>query len=38
MALTRSLIMQALSSALVPLDYTYALWEGGAAAFDRLDE
>lgn len=31
-------IVQALVAALEPLDYVHALWEGGAAAFDRVDE
>jgi hypothetical protein len=34
----RDRIVRALVDALEPLDYVYALWEGGAVAFDRLDE
>ena len=34
----RDEIVQALVGALEPLDYVYALWEGGAVAFDRVDE
>lgn len=36
--LTREVIVRALVDALKPLDYVYALWEGGAAAFDRVDD
>jgi CheY-like chemotaxis protein len=36
--LTKNEITLALSEALEPLDYTHALWEGGAAAFERVDE
>jgi hypothetical protein len=35
---TREDILNALREALAPLDYTHAMWEGGAAAFDRIDE
>jgi hypothetical protein len=35
--LTRAVILQALRNALEPLGYVHALWEGGAAAFDRVD-
>lgn len=35
--LTREEIVQALVSALKPLDYIHAFWEGGAAAFNRID-
>ncbi len=35
--LTRDEILQALSRALEPLPYVDALWEGGAAAYGRLD-
>lgn len=35
---TRENIIKALINTLEPLDYVYAMWEGGAAAFDRLDE
>ena len=31
-------VLQVLVEALEPLKYSHALWEGGAAAFDRLDE
>lgn len=31
-------ILAALRSALEPLDYVYAMWEGGAASFNRVDE
>lgn len=34
----RDEIVQALVHALEPLDFVYALWEGGAVAFDRVDE
>ena len=36
--LTKNQIVAALHTALEPLDYTHALWEGGAAAFGRVDE
>jgi predicted nucleotidyltransferase len=36
--LTKKQIMTALCSALEPLETTYAIWEGGAAAFGRVDE
>lgn len=36
--LTREIIIQTLVDALEPLDYVHALWEGGAAAFNRIDE
>jgi hypothetical protein len=36
--LTKKEIILALCDALEPLEYTYALWEGGAAAFERVDE
>ncbi len=36
--LTRDIILQTLIEALEPRDYVHAFWEGGAAAFDRLDE
>jgi len=36
--LTRNLIIQTLVDVLKPLDYVHAFWEGGAAAFDRIDE
>ena len=37
-SLTREPILAALKSALEPLDYVNAMWEGGAAAFNRVDE
>jgi len=36
--LTRDVIIQALADALKPLDYVHAFYEGGAAAFNRIDE
>lgn len=36
--LTRGIIVQALVKALKPLDYVHAFYEGGAAAFNRIDE
>jgi hypothetical protein len=36
--LTKKEIIHALCDALEPLEYTHALWEGGAAAFQRVDE
>lgn len=36
--ISRDRIIQAIVDALEPLDYVYALWEGGAVAFDRLDQ
>ncbi|NWG10585.1 hypothetical protein HXY33_02370 [Candidatus Bathyarchaeota archaeon] len=36
--LTRQMIIQTLVNALEPLDYAYAFYEGGAAAFNRIDE
>ena len=36
--LTRKIVIQTLVDALEPLDYIHAFWEGGAAAFDRIDE
>lgn len=36
--LTRDTIIQALVDALEPLDYVHAFYEGGAVAFDRIDE
>ena len=35
---TRGAILKALRTALEPLDYVHAMGEGGAAAFDRIDE
>jgi hypothetical protein len=37
-SLTRDIIIQKLVDALEPLEYIYAFWEGGAAAFKRIDE
>ncbi len=37
-ALKRDTILKALQQGLEPLDYVLAMWEGGAAAFDRVDE
>jgi hypothetical protein len=34
----RDAITRVLSEKLQPLDYVYALWEGGATGFDRIDE
>ncbi len=31
-------VVPALKAALEPLDYVYAMWEGGAISFDRVDE
>lgn len=36
--LTRETIIQTVAKTLKPLDFAYALWEGGAAAFNRVDE
>jgi hypothetical protein len=36
--LTKKEIIHALSEALEPLEYAHAFWEGGAAAFQRVDE
>ena len=36
--LTRDIIIQTLENTLRPLDYVHAFWEGGAAAFNRIDE
>jgi predicted nucleotidyltransferase len=36
--LTREVIVKTLVNALEPLDYVHALYEGGAAAFNRIDE
>ena len=35
--ISRDAVIRALVDALEPLDYVFALWEGGAVAFDRLD-
>jgi hypothetical protein len=34
----RSAIVRAIRNAVEPLEYVHAMWEGGAIAFDRLDE
>jgi len=34
----RDVVVPALKAALEPLDYVYAMWEGGAISFDRIDE
>jgi predicted nucleotidyltransferase len=36
--ISRDEITAAIAAALEPLDYVYAMWEGGAVAFDRVDE
>ena len=36
--LSRDKIVQTLVSVLEPLEYVHAFWEGGAAAFNRIDE
>jgi hypothetical protein len=36
--LTREVIVRTLANALEPLDYVHAFYEGGAAAFNRIDE
>lgn len=36
--LSRDIINQTLVDALEPLDYVHVFWEGGAAAFNRIDE
>ncbi len=36
--LTREKILTALKTKLEPLSFTNAMWEGGAAAFNRVDE
>lgn len=36
--LTRDIIIQTLVNALKPIDYVHTFWEGGAAAFNRIDE
>jgi len=36
--LSRDTVIRVLIAALEPLDYVHALWEGGAVAFNRLDE
>lgn len=37
-SVTRDLIVRTLVEALEPLHFVHAFWEGGAAAFDRIDE
>jgi hypothetical protein len=36
--LSHDIIIRALTDALKPLDYIHAFWEGGAIAFNRVDE
>ena len=36
--LTREVIIQTLTIALEPLDYIHAFWEGGAVAYNRIDD
>ena len=36
--INRDEVTGAIARALEPLDYVYAMWEGGAVAFDRVDE
>jgi hypothetical protein len=36
--LTRDVVIQTLVKALEPLNYIHSFWEGGAAAFNRIDE
>jgi hypothetical protein len=36
--LSRNTIVQTLAKALAPLEYTHAFYDGGAAAFNRIDE
>lgn len=38
MSVSRDSILSAMRGALEPLDSVHAMWEGGAAAFDRVDE
>lgn len=38
MTLTRETILTALRRTFEPLDYIHAMWEGGAVAFNRVDE
>jgi hypothetical protein len=38
MTLTRETILTALENALKPLPYIHAMWQGGAASFNRVDE
>ena len=35
---TREVIVETLACSLEPLNFVYAFWEGGAAAFNRVDE
>lgn len=37
-SLTREHILTSLQSAIEPLPYAHAMWQGGAAAFNRVDE
>ncbi len=36
--LTREIIVQTIRDTLEPLDHVHAMWEGGAAAFSRIDQ
>jgi len=36
--LTRETIIKTLMNSLEPIEYVHAFWEGGAAAFDRIDQ
>ena len=36
--INRDEVTAAIARALEPLDYVYAMWEGGAVAFDRVDD
>ncbi|MCB9452625.1 MAG: nucleotidyltransferase domain-containing protein [Anaerolineaceae bacterium] len=38
MTLIRETILDAVQTTLQPLDYVHAMWQGGAAAFNRADE
>ena len=38
MNLSREDILNAVRSVLEPFDTVHAMWEGGAAAFDRIDQ
>lgn len=38
MTLDRNVIVKAIVDALEPLEHVHAVWEGGSAAFDRMDE
>ena len=36
--ISRDEVLKALVNSLEPLNYVHAFWEGGAAAYDRIDE